>query len=110
MTSEGDYPFGRAGVYLIDTPAAVAQAILTRLRLREGDWFLDTQEGTAYDTRILGHNTQDTRDPAFQERILGTPGVLEIIEYGSILSEDRKLTVSARVSTQFGAITITGVL
>lgn len=107
LSSTGDYQFGRVGVFLINTPEAVAQAIMTRLNLWSGEWFLDTSEGTPYETRILGTGTQGTRDAAVRERILGTPGVLSLVSYSSAVDADRKMTVRATVSTAYGNAIIT---
>ena len=42
LTENGDYAFGRGGADMhADTPEAVGQAVLTRLRLFAGEWFVD---------------------------------------------------------------------
>lgn len=105
FSSTGDYQFGTNTPFLIDSAAAVAQSIQTRLSLLQGEWFLDSQEGLAA-TRILGTQTQVTKDLEIQERILETQGVLEITEYESLV-ENRSLTVTATVSTIYGLTTIT---
>ena len=47
LTENGDYAFGRGGADMhADTPEAVGQAVLTRLRLFAGEWFVDLKEGT----------------------------------------------------------------
>lgn len=102
LSTTGDYQFGRAGLFLINTPAAVAQAVKTRLMLWAGEWFLDSREGTPYEQSILGYGTQGTRDLAIKERILGTPGVLSLIRYASSVDSSRKMTVTATVETQYG--------
>ena len=46
LTENGDYAFGRGGADMhADTPEAVGQAVLTRLRLFAGDWFVDLKDG-----------------------------------------------------------------
>lgn len=102
----GDYQFGRSDLFLVDTPAAVAQVIRNRLSLQTGEWFLDLTEGTPYAEFVLGYGTQGTRDQALQSRILDTPGVQELQSYASSVT-DRRLTVTATVITTFGAVTIT---
>jgi hypothetical protein len=106
LTEEGDYLLGRAGTFLVDSPETVAQAVLTRLRLWSGEWFLDTSEGTPYETQILGYGTQSTRDLAIRERVLNTPGVDSITAYTSNV-ENRKMTVTMTVLTIYGPTTIT---
>lgn len=105
MTADGDYVFGPASHFLVNTPAAVAQAIKTRMTLYVGEWFLDTREGLDK-TLILGNNTASTRDPEIQERILGTPGVNSLISYQSSVDAQRNFTVSALVDTIYGPVTI----
>ena len=107
LSASGDYQFGRAGLFLANSPEAVAQAVLTRLKLWAGEWFLDSREGTDYQARILGHGTQGTRDVAIKERILGTPGVRQILTYASSVDAARKMTVSALIDTPYGTATVT---
>jgi hypothetical protein len=71
----------------------------------QGEWFLDITEGTPYSTQILGKGTKPYYDQAIKARILGTQGVTEIVEYSSSLI-NRALSVTARVSTIYGPITV----
>lgn len=105
LDAEGDYKFGHANEFLVDSPECVAQAIKTRLLLKTGEWFLDTTEGTPYATQILGYGTQGSRDQAIKERIIDTPGVLELLEYSSAVN-NRAMTVTATVSTLYGPTTV----
>ena len=107
LLPDGDYNFGLGLPFLANSPGCVAQAIMTRLRLAEGEWFLDAREGTAYASQILGHGTQATRDLALRVRILETPGVRQIAEYLSFVDNDRAFVVAATVDTDFGQATIT---
>lgn len=110
LSPDGDYVFGQGrSQFLVDSPEAVAQSIQTRLNLATGEWFLDLDEGMPYSTKVLGEGTRELYDQAIRERILGTSGVVQIDEYASRLS-GRALTVSARVTTQFGVTTFTQVL
>lgn len=108
LSADGDLIMGRVDQFLINTPAAVAQAILTRLRLAVGQWFLDLDEGTDYAGSILGRSSS-TRDFEVQQRILGTPGVLSITNYFSTL-EARRFTVTAEVSTVYGTAQVSATL
>lgn len=107
LTSDGDYQFGRSGIFLTDNAGAVAQAIKTRLMLWTGEWFLDNREGTPYNEAILGYGTQGTRDAAIKSRILTTPGVRALTKYASSVTADRKMTVSATVETVYGTSSFT---
>ena len=108
LTENGDYAFGRGGADMhADTPEAVGQAVLTRLRLFAGEWFVDLKEGTPYVPGVLGKHTQDTYDPVFRERILDTEGVTGIVSYASSFDgETRKLSVRAVIGTVYGETTI----
>ena len=108
LDSEGDYVFGQGPQeFLADSPDSVAQAVLTRLRLESGEWFLDAQEGTPYQEQILGTNKQTTYDFAIKDRILGTEGVVAITSYASYVNPDtRIISVQATVQTQYGAVAI----
>lgn len=110
LSATDDYVFGEgASEFLVNTPAAVAQAARTRLRLSTGEWFLDTTEGTPYASEILGAGTQSLYDSAIKERVLGTPGVTSIDDYSSSLDQDRALSVTMTISTQYGRATLSQV-
>jgi hypothetical protein len=104
----GDYVMGHGSSdFWINVPDAPAQAALTRMYLFLGDWFLDTSDGTPWNTQVLGHYTRNTRDPAIQSRILGTQGVKAILVYSSNVARDtRAFTVNAEIDTIYGAISI----
>ena len=106
LSPDGDYSFGTGLPFLKDTPLCVAQAIMTRLRLATGEWFLDSNEGTPYDGQILGHSTGGTRDLAIRARILDTPGVRQIDEYISFVDPARAFVVLAAIQTAYGAATV----
>lgn len=108
LDANGDMMFGRGQAdFWRDVPEAPAQAVKTRLFLRLGEWFLDTSDGTPWDTEILGAHTQNTRDAALRERIEGTTGVSSLDAYSSSYDPNtRSLSVSATVTTSYGAATI----
>lgn len=108
LDANGDYQFGPGAQWLINSPETVAQAILTRLRLIRGTWFLDDRVGFDLDL-VLGYGTQVTRDQEVQRVISETQGVLSITSYSSSV-DDRNFTVQATVETIYGTATITGAL
>jgi hypothetical protein len=110
LDQNGDYQFGNSGEFFHNDPKGVAQAIETRLLLMTGEWFLDSNEGTAYNPGIVGYGTAATRDPAVIDRILGTPGVLEIVQYSSSVDKNRFFRVDALVSTIYGRTLVTSTL
>lgn len=103
LDANGDYVAGRNGQFLVNSPQCVAQAVMTRLKLWAGEWFLDSSEGVPYWTDILGYGTQNTRDFAIKDCILNTPGVTGILDYSSGVDAQRKMTVSVTIQTQYGA-------
>jgi hypothetical protein len=109
LDANGDYTFGQNSAnFLVDSPDAVAQAIATRLKLIQGEWFLDQTAGTPYYTEILGADTESTRDLAVQTVILQTQGVTGITDYASYVDPStRQFTFAATVDTQYGQTTIT---
>lgn len=108
LTESNDYSFGEAGQnFLVNSPAAVGQAVLTRLKLIQGEWFLDQTAGVPYNTEILGAGTENTRDLAYQTTILQTQGVTGIVDYASYLNPTtRAFVVAATVDTIYGITTI----
>lgn len=110
LTPDGDYAFGGGqGQFLVDSPETVMQSIQTRLNLWTGQWYLDLAEGTPYETKIIGKNTSAVYDDAIKERILGTTGVREILQYASV-RQDRALFVVAKIQTIYGVIDLQQVL
>jgi hypothetical protein len=106
MDANGDYTFGTGVPFLVNTPECVAQAVLTRLNLMTGEWFLDTSDGTDYDGGIIGHASEGTRDIVVRLRILGTPGVTQIDEYISYVDNQRNYVVLATIDTLYGQATL----
>lgn len=106
LSPSGDMTFGFGRLnFHVDTPAAVGQAVLTRLRLLTGEWFLDAREGTPYATQVLGYGTRPTYDRVMRQRILQTQGVTEIVSYSSAVV-DRGLSIAAVINTIYGETTI----
>lgn len=109
LTASGDYQFGNGpGEFFVNTPAAVAQAVQTRLLLWQGEWFADTSLFTPWSTQILGKGTDRTIDAAIQTVILNTPGVNQLTSYSSSLNRaTRHATVVATITTIYGTISTT---
>lgn len=109
LSATGDYTFGQGEAnFLINSAEAVAQSVLTRLRLWEGEWFLDQTLGTPYTQEILGYNTAALYDLAIQDQVLATTGVTGITNYSS--SRDavtRALTVTMNITTIYGPAALT---
>jgi hypothetical protein len=102
LSASGDFTIGQR--WLVNSPQCVEQAISTRMKLWLGEWFLDVTDGTPYLTQVLGERYNKSPDAAIKRRILGTPGVSQLIAYSSSFnaptdSQPRTLTVNARVQT-----------
>ena len=112
LNADADYVFGHGGADLHqDTPETVAQAVVTRLRLLTGEWFLDLTEGTPYNPSVLGKHTKQSYDHAVRKRVSETQGVTDIEEYESIFDgETRRLSVNLRINTLYGPVTVREVL
>lgn len=106
LLPSGDFSFGSGLPFLANSPLCVAQAVLTRLQLNTGEWFLDSSEGTPLKEQILGFNTETSRDLAVRTRVLNTIGVQSIDEYVSVLDATRKFTVLMIVQTIYGQVAI----
>lgn len=104
LTTDGDMTFGGGlGDYHVNTPDAVAQAVLTRLRQWRGEWFADTTDGTPWLTHVLGERTRETYEAVIRSRILLTPGVNRLTEFTTSIDVDsRALTVTAAIDTIYG--------
>lgn len=112
LDENGDMTFGQGSLnFFVDSPEAVAQAAMTRLRLETGEWFLDVDEGTPYQTEVLGYGTAASRDVAISDRIVDTPGLTEITSYSSNLNPVTRLfTVDVKATTLYGPTTIQAVV
>lgn len=89
--------------------AAVAQIIATRLRLFQGEWWLNLSDGLPMFQSILGSSGSQRNlaviNNIISARILGTPFVTGISFIESTF-ENRSFTFKATVNTQFGSITV----
>lgn len=111
LDSNGDYTLGTGADFYQDQPEAVAQAVLTRLLLHTGEWFLDVTDGTPWGADVLGKYTLSTYDTVIQQRILSTPGVQGIDSYTSSIDMNaRTLTITATIDTIYGQATVQGSL
>lgn len=111
LDANGDFVFGHGpSEYLVNSPATVAQAVLTALLLHRGEWFLDQTIGMPWETQVLGYGTQSLYDSAIKTEILGVQGIQAILNYSSSLNRTtRQLVINATVSTIYGTATLTNV-
>ena len=88
----------------MNSPEAVGASVLTRLRLNQGEWFLDQTIGLPLFQQVLGYNTESTRDLVIKQQILATPGVTSLAAYASEFdAETREFTLTdCQIYTQYG--------
>lgn len=108
LDEDGDYTFGQGpGNFYVDVPEAVAQAVETRLGLIEGEWFLNVNQGTPYNSKILGAGKISSYNYAIQDVIRNTQGVVRIEAYSSDVDPNtRAASVEVTIDTVYGQATI----
>lgn len=104
LSDSGDYTFGNGQAdFYRDVPAAVGQAVQTRLRLWLGEWFLDIEAGTLYMQSVLGKHSLEAADRTIQARVLGTQGLTAFENYVSAIDpDDRAMTARFDIDTIYG--------
>lgn len=112
LDSNGDFVFGNGLMdFYQNSPEAVGQSVLTRLKLWVNEWFLNVEEGTLWLQGILGKQQQSTIDTIIRSRILETEGVTDITAYDSIIDPDtRKLSLNVTIDTLYGSTNIQAAL
>lgn len=112
LDTSNDFTLGHGTAdYLNNSPECVAQAVVTRLRLLSGEWFLDLIEGTPYVQGVFGKHTQESYDLVIRERILDTEGVTEITAYESLFNgETRRLSIQVTINTLYGPVSFQEVM
>ena len=90
---------------------AVAQAVLTRLRLYQNEWWADLNLGIPLFQNILGGSGSQAQQAvislAYTQQILGTPYVSGVSDVSTTFnSATRQFTYKATVQTAFGPVTI----
>lgn len=104
LDTNGDPIWGQGQYNLLSNTDAVAQLILTRLRLFEGEWWANTLEGLPLWQSILAV-TANVEDIVLliRNRVLGTPYVVDMINVeAGFNSSTRAFSFSAVALTQFG--------
>jgi hypothetical protein len=101
LSPTGDYTIGQP--FLANNVQAVSQAATTRMKLWLGEWFVDNTDGTPYLTEVLGERYNKQPDAALKRRLLGTPGVTQLISYTSqyVGGQSRLYQVNASLQTQY---------
>lgn len=109
LDENGDSAFGNKK--WLNGREAVAQAILTRLRLLYGEWWENIADGLPLFQEILGRyggdEAREAVDLIISERIQGTQNVLHLTSYQSAFDiSTRHYSAHCTVDTIFGEITL----
>jgi hypothetical protein len=106
LDENGDMIFGHGtSDYYVDNWQLVLQAIVTRLRLWKGEWYLSLEDGTPWEQEILGKTTKFLRDSALQEIILNTYGVTELLYFYSWFDREKRFfLVTFKAQTIYGIV------
>ena len=110
LDPNGDPLMGRGQVNFLTDLEAVAQSILTAIRLFQGEWWENTNAGTPLFQSMLG--TTNGRRPEIvslllTQRILSRPYVTRVLNArAGFDSAGRAFTFSCQVQTQFGTIAV----
>ena len=106
--------WGQGQANFLSDRDAVAQAVITRLKLFEGEWWADLQDGTPYWQNILGSSGSDSNVKVITQllidRIRNTPYVIGTDNVQSSFdAASRTYKFSCTVNTQFGAIAVSNI-
>ena len=108
LSPSGDYEFGLSSGSFLSGAQAVAQAVLTNLKLLAGEWWESVQDGLPLFQSMLGvpgtpANIQAI-DLIVRSRILSTRGVASITSFSSSYA-GRQYTATVTVLTSGGTST-----
>ncbi len=108
LSPNGDILFGQGlANFYINSPLGVGQKVVTRLKLIQGEFWLDTAIGTPWFTEIFGYGNNAIRDLVVKNIILTTDNVNEITSYSSSVNfATRQYYVTADINTTFGPTSI----
>lgn len=87
-----------AGEHFASGKTATQQAIIRRLRLFLGEYFLDGTEGTPWFQSILGKNPHEVAEAQIKRRIIGTKDVMALTQFDyTFETRTRTIRVVARI-------------
>lgn len=103
--------FGQTKDAFLTDIDAVAQAIMTRINLLLGEWWLDLQDGTPIWQTMLGVGGSGKNSLpatlALEQRIKDTPFVQDLSDVETSYNPNtRAFTFSCTVQTQFGSLSV----
>lgn len=104
-----DYFIGGGDNEFLSGVEAVAQAIITRIKLLKNEWWENLEDGTPLWQDILGNSEKNLKliDEIILKRVSETKGVKDILEYESNFdSNTRRYSFKAVVDTNYGQTTV----
>lgn len=102
MDDNNDMQFGRSMQdFIQDSPEAIVQLLRTRLKLWQGEWFANINDGTPWAQDVLGNRKAGLFHEAIRGRVLSTYGVKNIIQYSGRV-KNRRLHVEMVIDTIYG--------
>lgn len=104
LDTNGDIHFGYGDAdFISDSAQTVAQKVVQRLRLWEGEWFLDVTAGTPWKARVLGRKHSKNIVQIIKQRIEETEGVQSVSSLDvSFDGNSRNLKINAHIMTEWG--------
>jgi hypothetical protein len=108
LNANGDLDLSQGGLALIDGAGRIAQQVGLKLRLWQGEWFLDTSFGTPYLQSILGKSlTLSGALAALRKSVLEVDGVTAItaMTYDYQASQ-RSLSLDMSLQTDEGLVEV----
>jgi hypothetical protein len=109
LDSNYDPVRGNGASDFISDLQAVSQIIMTTLKLFQGEWFENLNDGTPLFQKILGKNGENVNAISLilQQRIRGVPYVTGVSNVNaSFNSATRGFSFSCVVQTQFGSVSV----
>jgi len=108
LSSTHDLDVSSGDMVLLDGAERVRQQITIKLKLWQGEWFLDTDFGTPYLASILGKQlTLSGAITALRKSIMEVEGVRKITSFTyDFASATRALTVSFAAETPYGLVEV----
>lgn len=112
LDQNGDMTFGSGQLnFYRDSPEAVAQAVMTTLKLWLGEWFIDQTVGVPYQQGVLGTNKKTSIEPTIRNAILNTIGVQSIESFSIDIDANTRTTkINATINTVYGPAAIVTIL
>lgn len=109
LNTSGDLDLASRGLRLTARGAeALAQKLRVRLRISQGEWFLDTRVGVPYYTDVMGKQPKGAVEALLRRVIATCPGVAAVERFSfAVNASTRRATLSFTARSADGdAVTI----